>query len=353
MRIIKAFVLVFPMLILTACPFVEQKIKYPVGHVPQIVTNFEAVNSMYDDYNSDLHMIFGKYFLQFSSNKNSMGSDYDIVGRNLLITWDQQSGNFDLSAGYPVSYGEYMQPMLDSLNTACDELGPNGFGFFENQESYDGKFIYLLMFANDCSGDFEIQFNYTETNAYYNDCTSYIHPCASIDFVNTEANELYPALFGEDVSPLGYWYLDTDKFTKLIFCSDRAGHYDLFEAGLPSAQDLMQSLVSSDTVTVVSLPLNSSADDKCPFVYGNIMVFVSDREGGFGGFDLYFSKNVDGEWIEPQNMGLEINTEFDEYRPIISALEGFDNSLLIFSSNRPGGLGGFDLYYAGISFGQD
>lgn len=350
MKITKSITLLLLMLITTACPLVQQRIKYPTGHVPQIVTNFKAVNSVYDDYNSNLPMLFGEYFLQFSSNRNSLGNDYDIVGRNLNISWDQESGDFDISVGYPVNYGEFMQPMLDSLNTSCDELGPNGLGFLENLESYNGEFTYLLMFGNNCNGNFDILFNRAETNLNSSDCTSYIHPVTKINFINTEANELYPALFGEDVSLTYYWYLDVAKFTKLIFCSDRAGQYDLFEADLPSAQDLVQSLASSDTVNVVPLPLNSIGDDKCPYVNGNLMVFASNRPGGFGGFDLYFSKYLEGEWSEAQNMGMEINSDKDEYRPIIVAIEGFDNYLMIFSSNRSGGMGGFDLYYTGINF---
>jgi len=335
---------------MTACPLFQERVKYPTGHVPQRVTNFEAVNSVYDDYNSTLHVIVGKYFLHFSSNRNSMGNDFDIVGRNLRIYWDQESGDFDISVGYPVNYGEFMQPMLDSLNTTCDELGPNGLGFFDNPESYNGELTYLLMCANNCSGNFDIQFNWAEANVIRPDCTFYIHPVTEISFINTQANELYPALFGEDVSYTDDWYLDIDKFTKLIFCSDRAGQYDLFETDLPSAPNLAQALASSDTMNVVPLPLNSNGNDKCPFVNGNLMVFASDRAGGFGGFDLYFSKYVEGEWSEAQNMGMEINSDYDEYRPIIVALEGFDNYLMIFSSNRPGGMGGFDLYYTGINF---
>jgi hypothetical protein len=44
----------------------------------------------------------------------------------------------------------------------------------------------------------------------------------------------------------------------------------------------------------------------------------------------------------------EVNSEYDEYRPITHYEYGFDNNLMIFSSNRPGGKGGFDLYYVGI-----
>ncbi|MCK7535860.1 MAG: hypothetical protein MZV63_35185 [Marinilabiliales bacterium] len=42
---------------------------------------------------------------------------------------------------------------------------------------------------------------------------------------------------------------------------------------------------------------------------GSTMIFSSDRPGGFGGLDLYTSKlEQDGEWGKPVNMGPEINT---------------------------------------------
>lgn len=96
------------------------------------------------------------------------------------------------------------------------------------------------------------------------------------------------------------------------------------------------------------ISVNSSYDDKCPFTNGKLMVFSSDRPGGFGGFDLYYSFYENGNWSEPVNFGDKINTEFDEYRPITLHYYDFDNNLMIFSSNRPGGMGGFDLYYTGI-----
>jgi hypothetical protein len=49
-------------------------------------------------------------------------------------------------------------------------------------------------------------------------------------------------------------------------------------------------------------------------------------------------------------MGEDINTEYDEYRPVVVSTkeEGFLNDLMVYSSDRPGGKGGFDLYYVGI-----
>ena len=79
------------------------------------------------------------------------------------------------------------------------------------------------------------------------------------------------------------------------------------------------------------------------------MVFASNRNNGYGGYDLWYSVYSGSGWGGPVNFGPEINTEYDEYRPAIEEFSDSKNDLMIFSSNRPGGKGGFDLYYAGIA----
>ena len=61
---------------------------------------------------------------------------------------------------------------------------------------------------------------------------------------------------------------------------------------------------------------------------------------GFGDFDLYISYYTPTGWSEPENLGPNINTEFWESSPSLSP----DNRALYFSSNRQGGYGGKDLY---------
>jgi outer membrane protein OmpA-like peptidoglycan-associated protein len=69
--------------------------------------------------------------------------------------------------------------------------------------------------------------------------------------------------------------------------------------------------------------------------------FVSDRPGGIGGRDIYrLSKLPDGSWSEPYNLGPTINTPYDEDSPFI----GVDNKTLYFSSNGPLSMGGFDVF---------
>jgi hypothetical protein len=107
-------------------------------------------------------------------------------------------------------------------------------------------------------------------------------------------------------------------------------------------------LNSDSQFEVNKLDINSEQDDKCPFVNGKLLVFASNRTGGYGGYDLYYSEYKNGNWTEPKNFGDKINSEYDEYRPITLHYHDFDNNLMVFSSNRPGGKGGFDLYHVGI-----
>ncbi len=73
----------------------------------------------------------------------------------------------------------------------------------------------------------------------------------------------------------------------------------------------------------------------------NALYFSSDRPGGFGGKDLYVSyRQKDGKWSPAENMGNRINTAGDELAPFIHA----DNATLYFTSNGLPGYGGTDIY---------
>ncbi|MDR0765853.1 MAG: OmpA family protein [Odoribacteraceae bacterium] len=81
-----------------------------------------------------------------------------------------------------------------------------------------------------------------------------------------------------------------------------------------------------------------------PFLFdgGSAILFTSDMPGGYGGFDLYVStRNWEtGEWGFPVNLGPTVNSEGDEIFPVLASGE------LFFASNGHLGLGGHDLFRA-------
>jgi OOP family OmpA-OmpF porin len=64
-------------------------------------------------------------------------------------------------------------------------------------------------------------------------------------------------------------------------------------------------------------PVNSSADEICPFLApdGLTMYYSSAREGGYGGYDLYMTRRLDDTWLKwstPKNLGPDVNSATDQ-----------------------------------------
>ncbi|MFM7661802.1 MAG: OmpA family protein [Bacteroidota bacterium] len=70
------------------------------------------------------------------------------------------------------------------------------------------------------------------------------------------------------------------------------------------------------------------------------MYFSSDKPGGIGGADIYKTSFRNGSWTEPVNLGSKVNTYRDELFPFVS-----NNGALYFSSNGWPGNGGLDVFY--------
>lgn len=93
----------------------------------------------------------------------------------------------------------------------------------------------------------------------------------------------------------------------------------------------------------IGRPINSEYWDSQPCLSPDKreLYFSSRRPDGFGGSDIYVSRRgADGRWSEPENLGPEINTYGEESCPFIHA----DNETLFFVSNALPGYGGDDLF---------
>ncbi len=69
--------------------------------------------------------------------------------------------------------------------------------------------------------------------------------------------------------------------------------------------------------------------------------FVSDMDGGYGGLDIYFSYYKNGFLSPPVNLGPNVNSSGNEMFPFVS-----EDNILYYSSDKPGSLGGMDIFFA-------
>lgn len=97
-------------------------------------------------------------------------------------------------------------------------------------------------------------------------------------------------------------------------------------------------------VPVPVVEINTDFHDRMPSISqdGHYLFFSSDRPGGFGKDDIWVSEYdfAAKRWGKPHNAGRSINTPAAEVTPAIHS----DNITLYFSSDRAGGVGGYDIY---------
>jgi len=92
---------------------------------------------------------------------------------------------------------------------------------------------------------------------------------------------------------------------------------------------------------IVTLPFNNDNYDTAhPSLSqdGKHLYFTSNMPGGFGDTDIYVVSVNNGHYGAPKNLGETVNSKYKEYTPFV------DGNVLYFSSNKPGGLGSFDVY---------
>lgn len=304
--------------------------KYNHGSLPITPINLSDFNTEFDDYNSTAPSLGELIPFCFSTNRYSNDNKFDIIYMPMNVNFNKTTGNLKVTNEYD-NWGVYLDDYeviktgINKTKTSGNEFGPNLItGYSSN------NFNFTLLYSTDVTGNSQINFISNRTNANFSEPKE-------VEFLNSAFEDMYPTF-------------NTDK-TKIYFCSNRnGGNFDIYYTNVNPEMDIELLLADKSSHEILKdNSLSGSGDDKCPFIFENKMVFASNRPGGFGGYDLYYSILENGAWSKPINFGAKINTEFDEFRPILID-EGVSETqtMMVFSSNRTGGLGGFDLYFVGI-----
>lgn len=296
------------------------------------VVNLDEINSEYDDYNSDLpNNRYGDLELVFSSRREKK----DVLNLVYMHVYTEYDKRLSLKKGRRKTGGftfgdiyDNAQPMANKVNGNFNVYGPKFLSLRDDLVNKGTADDLFLFYADDSPGNMDIKYAKRGTAAP-----------EPVKYLNSPANDAYPSFS---------WAGD-----RIYFCSDRDGNFDIYEVKIPRTETEKITLESFVTPPKYELrkveELSGPYNDKCPYIQQDLMVFVSDRPGGQGGQDIYYSEYKNGKWSAPINAGPRINTAYNEYRPILPNLSNFSYNLMLFSSDRPGGKGGFDLYMTGLN----
>lgn len=139
-----------------------------------------------------------------------------------------------------------------------------------------------------------------------------------------------------------YKNLDTIIFTRAVMSASKTKN-----VGDVGKQYLLLAVKQKDGwVAKEKLPFNSeglfSVQHPALSPDGNILYFASDKPGGYGGMDLYYSEKLpNGSWSQAINCGNQINTPYDDVFPIVR-----QDGKFYFASKGHIGMGGLDIFSA-------
>jgi len=121
---------------------------------------------------------------------------------------------------------------------------------------------------------------------------------------------------------------------------------------LNSPKDVVVDTFSNDGIVrrgIFDAPINGKQGDGGLFYYNDTTIlFYSNRDGGYGGMDIYASFYQENKWSSAYNLGPDINSQYDDISPFLSA----DGSTLYFASNRTESIGGFDIFHSTFEVGR-
>lgn len=383
-------------LFLSACPSYEGPER---NFYPQVY-NMKELNTEFDDYNPASLPIRYTYspisqdiLFLYSTNYSSQGKNFDIekgtlsfYGNPVILGQSDPSRKFNAKkhGGFLAGIG----------NTDSNEYGPN---ILFNPVNKKGKaFLPLpLQVPENVTNEKFIENLVSKKDEDILGNNIYTFSSDRKDnqqdiYIYTNKDGLKEFLGNDDKSDEKYLTYDYEE-NVLYFSSNREGKYHIYkyenkENNLELDKLLTDKSLASKVVKVEEL--NSNSNDNCPYVLGDLILFASDREGGKGGYDLYYSKRENGKWSKPDNLqnlvdnyyknnGVDlknfksynidyfVNTEEDEFRPTLISNPYSKNyelfkkdglypdsadvknkfSSILFSSKRKTGKGGFDLHF--------
>ena len=326
-------------------PTCDPFLNYYLGYAAQLEGKYDEATKFYTTFETEYKKAddFSKFVAQrkkqcqlakaaeakpvraWVDNVQSVNSDQDDMapaistdGSEMILSSNRANGHQTNEIGL-YDHDIYSSTLLDNgwsepkkLNGGINSTGDD----ISNCLSYDGTKMLLHRPENGQTDIYEsklIGANWSE-------------PKKMIFHISSDkANEKYAA-YNDD----GY---------RIYFSRDN----DNRTTGMEVMFSAMQSKMKQDYMAAANLPiLNSKFNDGPVYITidGETMYIASQGHESIGGYDIFVSKKVSGNWTAPVNMGYPINTPYDDFFFAATA----NGKFAYIASNRAGGKGGFDIY---------
>jgi len=269
-------------------------------------------------------------FKSVLNEKNLPPSYYLYYGQSL-----RTAGNYRDAKNLFIRYREINQIIGDNFINSCewalkngnmlDEFSVSMAGFNSKESDFSPVFINgNIIFSSNRNAKIQnFQFEIAGSQS--------INTVQPVFFQGVNYS-LAHLSFSKDQSLMAFSQMIAKKNIRLI---PEAGFSSKLKWGNYTTEN------ASYFINEISLPLNQgSAQFGYPFFSkdGNALYFSSNMEGGFGGMDLYVIYREGSNWTEPINLGPKINSQGDEISPFVQG------KMLYFSSNWYPGFGGYDIF---------
>ncbi len=254
---------------------------------------------------------------ELNSEFNDHGPSVSTDGGELIMTSNRPNDHSPNEVGgydddiYMSTYSDGKWSPLKSVkgvNTSEDDVS--------NNLSYDGTKLLMHRVEDGQTDIFESElkgFDWTAPRKL------------PVQISSSRANEVYASYSADGWS--------------IYFNRDNANRSNGFEVMYSS----MQSKIRKDygAAQMIST-VNSKFNEGPIYVHldGETMYIASQGSGSMGGYDIFVSKNINGTWSKPENLGYPINTPYDDFYFSATA----NGKYAYISSNRAGGQGGYDIY---------
>ncbi|MCH2224322.1 MAG: OmpA family protein [Crocinitomicaceae bacterium] len=255
---------------------------------------------------------------ELNTEFNDYAPSVSTDGGELIMTSDRPNGHSTNAAGsydddiYSTSFydGKWQKPsaLTGGVNTSADEVS--------NNLSYDGT---KMLLHREIDGQSDI---YESTLRGSKWTPAEVLP---FQISSNRSNEVYASYSSDGWS--------------IYFGRDNSNRSTGFEIMYSSMQSKIQkNYMAAQMISTV----NSKFNEGPIYVHidGETMYIASEGSGSYGGYDIFVSKNINGTWSKPQNMGYPINTPYDDFFFSTTA----NGKFAYIASNRAGGKGGYDVY---------